>query len=43
MKNGCVIPFQRQDDKQNAKNYCPVSLLSVFGKKTFQRVIYNEM
>ena len=37
-----VIPIHKQDDKQNVKNYPPVSLLPIFGK-IFERLIYNEM
>ena len=37
-----VVPAYKQDDKQNAKNYRPVSLLPIFGK-VFERLIYKEM
>ena len=37
-----VVPIHKQDDKQNVKNYRPVSLLPIFGK-IFERLIYNEM
>ena len=32
----------KRDDKQNVKNYRPVSLLLIFGK-IFECLIYNEM
>ena len=37
-----VVPIQKRDDKQNVKNYRPVSLLPIF-EKIFERLIYNEM
>ena len=37
-----VVPIHKQDDKQNVKNYRPVSFLPIFGK-IFERRIYNEM
>ena len=37
-----LVPVYKQDDKQNAKNYQPVSLLRIFGK-IFERLIYNIM
>ena len=37
-----VVPVYKRDDKQNVKNYRPVSLLPIFGK-IFERLIYNEM
>ena len=37
-----VVPAYKGDDKQNVKNYRPVSLLPIFGK-VFERLIYNEM
>ena len=37
-----VVPIHKRDDKQNFKNYRPVSLLPIFGK-IFERLIYNEM
>ena len=37
-----VIPIHKQDDKQNVKNYPPVSLLPIFGKIS-ERLMYNEM
>ena len=41
-KKANVVPIHERDDKQNVKNYRPVSLLSIFGK-TFERLIYSEM
>ena len=37
-----VVPAYKRDDKQNVKNYRPVSLLPIF-EKVFERLIYNEM
>ena len=37
-----VVPAYKRDDKQNVKNYRPVSFLPIFGK-VFERLIYNEM
>ena len=37
-----MIPIHKRDDKQNVKNYRPVSLFPIFGK-IFERLIYNEM
>ena len=37
-----VVPIHKQDDKQNVKNYRPVSFLPIFGK-IFESLIYNEM
>ena len=37
-----MLPIHKRDDKQNVKNYRPVSLLPIFGK-IFERLIYNEM
>ena len=33
-----VVPIHKRDDKQNVKNYRPVSLLPIFGK-IFERLI----
>ena len=41
-KKGNVVPIHRKDDKQNVKNYRPVSLLPICGK-IFERLIYNFM
>ena len=37
-----AVPVYKTDDKQNIKNYRPVSLLPIFGK-VFERLIYKEM
>ena len=37
-----AIPFHKREDKQNFKNYQPVSLLPIFGKIS-EHLIYNEM
>ena len=37
-----MVPIHKREDKQNVKNYQPVSLLPIFGK-IFERLIYNEM
>ena len=37
-----VVPIHKRHDKQNVKNYQPVSLLPIFGK-IFERLIYNKM
>ena len=39
-KKGNVVPIHKKDDKQNIKNYRPVSLLPICGK-IFERLIYN--
>ena len=36
-----VVPSHKRDDKQNVKNYRPVSLLPIFGK-ILERLVYNE-
>ena len=41
-KKANVVPIHKRDDKQNVKNYRPVSLLQIFGKIS-ERLIYNEM
>ena len=41
-KKGNVVPIHKKDDKQNVKNYRPVSLLPICGK-IFERLIYNVM
>ena len=41
-KKGNVVPCHKRDDKQNVKNYRPVSLLPICGK-IFERLIYNVM
>ena len=41
-KKGNVVPIHKKDDKQNVKNYHPVSLLSICGK-IFECLIYKVM
>ena len=41
-KKGNILPCYKKYDKQNIKNYRPVSLLLIFGK-FFERLIFNEM
>ena len=37
-----IVPIHKKGDKQNVKNYRPVSLLPICGKM-FGRLIFNEM
>ena len=37
-----IIPIHKNSDKQNIKNYYPVSLPLICGK-VFERLIFNEM
>ena len=37
-----VIPIHIIEDKALIKNYCPISLLLIFGK-IFERIIYNSL
>ena len=37
-----MVPIHKRDDKGNVKNYRPISILSIFGKK-LERLIYNEI
>ena len=37
-----VVPIHKRHDKQNVKNYRPVSLLPIF-EKIFERLIYIKM
>ena len=39
-KKANVVPVHKKEDKTLVKNYCPISLLPIFGK-IFERVIYN--
>ena len=41
-KKGNIVPCYEKGDKQNLKNYRPVSLLPICGK-FFERLIFNEM
>ena len=41
-KKGNIVPIHKKDDKQNVKNYRPVSLLPICGK-IFEDLIYNVM
>ena len=42
LKKGNIAPIHKKGDKQNIKNYRPVSLLPICGK-IFERLIFNEM
>ena len=42
MQKSNVVPIHKKDDKQNVKNYRPVSLLPI-RSKIFERLIYNVM
>ena len=41
-KKGSIVPVHKKSDKQNIKNYLPVSLLPICGK-IFEGLIFNEM
>ena len=41
-KKGNDVPIHKKDDKQNVKNYCPVSLLPICSK-IFECLIYSVM
>ena len=41
-KKGNIVPIYKKSDKQNIKNYRPVSLLPICDK-IFERLIFNEM
>ena len=41
-KKGNIVPCYKKGNKQNIKNYRPVSLLPIHGK-FFERLIFNEM
>ena len=41
-KKGNVVPIHKKDDKQNVKNYRPVSLLPICSK-IFERLTYDVM
>ena len=38
-KKGNIVPFHNKGNKQNIKNYHPVSLLPICGK-VFERIIF---
>ena len=42
MEKGNAVPVHKKEDKIMVKNYCPISLLPVFGKM-FERVVYNSL
>ena len=42
MKKGNIIPVHKKEDATSINDYCPISLLSIFGK-IFERVIYNSL
>ena len=37
-----MVPAHKKRDKQNLKNYCPISSLPVAGK-IYERILYNNM
>ena len=37
-----IVPVHKKEDKMLAKDYCPISLLPIFGKM-FERVTYNSL
>ena len=41
-KKANVVPAHKKRDKQNLKNYCPISLLPV-AKNMFERILYKNM
>ena len=41
-KKANVVPAHKKGDKQNLKNYRPISLLPV-GRKIFERILHNNM
>ena len=41
-KKGNIVPAHKKEDKTLLINYCPISLLPIFGK-IFERVIYNSL
>ena len=41
-KKANVVPIHEKEDKTLIKNYCPISLLPIFGK-IFERLIYNSL
>ena len=41
-KKGNIVPVHKKGDKQNIKNYRPVSLLPICGK-VFERILFNNV
>ena len=41
-KKGNTVTVHKKDDKQNIKNYNPVSLLPICSK-VFERILFNNM
>ena len=41
-KKGNIVPAHKKGDKQNIKNYRPVSLLPICGN-VFERILFNNM
>ena len=41
-KKGNIVPIHKKNNKQNIKNYRPVSLLPIC-RKIFERLVFNEM
>ena len=41
-KKGNIVPVHKKSDKQDIKNYRPISLLPICGK-IFERLIFNKM
>ena len=42
MKKGNIIQVHKKEDATSINDYCPISLLSIFGK-IFERVIYTSL
>ena len=42
MEKWNIFPIHKKNNKQNNKNYCPVSLLPIRGK-IFEALIFKEM
>ena len=41
-KKANVVPIHKKGEKVLIKNYCPISLIPIFGK-TFERLIFNSL
>ena len=41
-KKGNIVPIFKKGNKQNVKNYCPVSLLQICSK-IVERIIYDNI